>query len=237
MKLSAPIYQLKRQAKDMARQQSLPLHAALDHVAGKQGFGSWSLLAARHASASPAEKLYSHLQDGDLVLIGARPGKGKTLLALELLVEAAKAGRSAVFFTLEYTEKDIFRRFEKLGVNPADIQNIAFDCSDGISASHIMNALQGVPRGTVAAIDYLQLLDQRRDTPPLARQIETLKNFAAERGLTLLVISQIDRSYDPSVKAYPDMRDVRLPNPVDLGLFNKACFLNGSGPAQIFFQN
>ncbi|MEB2845538.1 DNA helicase [Rhizobiales bacterium RZME27] len=237
MKLSAPIYQLKREAKDMARLQAIPLHAALDHVAGKEGFVSWSLLAARHASASPAEKLYSHLKDGDFVLIGARPGKGKTLLALELLVNAAKAGRHAVFFTLEYTEKDIVGRFEKLGVKPSDIRNIVFDCSDRISADHIMAAMREAPKGTVAAVDYLQLLDQRRETPPLARQLESLKHFAVERALTLIFISQIDRSYDPLAKVYPDMTDVRLPNPMDLGLFNKACFLNGSGTAQILFQN
>ncbi len=44
--------------------------------------------------------------------------------------------------------------------------------------------------------------------------------------MILVFISQIDRSYDPSVKAYPDLKDVRLPNPLDLALFDKTFFLN-----------
>ena len=152
------------------------------------------------------------------------------------MAKAAKAGRNGFFFTLEYTREGIIDRFGKLGVEPCDIPNIVFDCSDMISADHIMEALCSAPHGTMAAIDYLQLLDQRRDTPPLQQQVETLKAFGRARGLTIVVISQIDRAYDPSLKAYPDMQDVRLPNPVDVSLFDKACFLNGSGSARIYAQ-
>ena len=42
----------------------------------------------------------------------------------------------------------------------------------------------------------------------------------------VLFISQIDRSYDPAAKPFPDLKDVRLPNPLDLRLFDKTCFLN-----------
>ena len=75
-------------------------------------------------------------------------------------------------------------------------------------------------------IDYLQLLDQRRETPELMVQVLALKSFAKERGLILVFISQIERSYDPSAKPCPDLGDVRLPNPLDLKLFDKTCFLN-----------
>jgi hypothetical protein len=57
-------------------------------------------------------------------------------------------------------------------------------------------------------------------------QVRALKLFARERGLIIVFISQIDRSYDPLKKPCPDSRDVRLPNPLDLQLFNKTCFLN-----------
>ncbi|RUU73632.1 DNA helicase, partial [Mesorhizobium sp. M7A.T.Ca.TU.009.01.3.1] len=33
-------------------------------------------------------------------------------------------------------------------------------------------------------------------------------------------------SYDPAKKPCPDIGDVRLPNPLDLSLFDKTCFLN-----------
>ena len=41
-----------------------------------------------------------------------------------------------------------------------------------------------------------------------------------------VLISQIDRSYDPSKKPFPGLDDVRLPNPLDLKLFDKACFVH-----------
>ncbi|MEI5663443.1 DNA helicase [Bosea sp. CCNWLW174] len=227
MKLSAPIYRLKRKAKELARKDDIPLHLALDRVAIGEGFGAWSLLAARSAESLSAEGLLAWLEPGDLLLIGARPGHGKTLLSLQLAVEAMKAGRRAVFFTLEYTARDVVGRFRALGVDPAQFEALfSFDDSEAISADHIMRALAEAPRGTLAIVDYLQLLDQKRGNAELADQIRDLKAFALARGVILAFISQIDRSYDPAAKPCPDLGDVRLPNPLDLSLFSKTCFLN-----------
>jgi len=227
MKLSVPIYQLKREAKRLAREGKLPLSAALDRVAAAEGFSGWSLLAARYAESSPAAKLYGRLQPGELVLVGARPGQGKTLLALELAAEAAKSGGQGMFFTLEYTDKDVLDRLRAIGREPAELgDRFGFDCSDRISAAYIIDEMATAPRGTLVVVDYLQLLDQRRENPPLAEQVRALKAFAEARGLVIVFISQIDRSYDPAEKPYPDARDIRLPNPVDLELFSKSWFLN-----------
>lgn len=227
MKLSVPIYQLKREAKRLAREEKIPLSAALDRVAAAEGFSGWSLLAARYAESSPAAKLYGRLQPGELVLVGARPGQGKTLLALELAAEAAKSGGQGMFFTLEYTDKDVLDRLRAIGREPAELgDRFGFDCSDRISAAYIIEKMATAPRGTLVVVDYLQLLDQRRENPPLAEQVRALKAFAEARGLVIVFISQIDRSYDPAEKPYPDARDIRLPNPVDLELFSKSWFLN-----------
>ena len=119
MKLSAPVYRLKRRARLLSRQESIPHHAALDRIAVGEGFGNWSLLAARMAAASPARTLLRHLRPGDLLLVGARPGHGKTLFGLELAVEAMKAGRQGAFFTLEYTQANVLDRFRAIGAEPA----------------------------------------------------------------------------------------------------------------------
>ena len=227
MKLSAPVYRLKRKAKELARKDAIPLHLALDRVAVGEGFGAWSLLAAKSAESLSAEGLLARLEPGDLLLIGSRPGHGKTLLSLQLAVEAMKAGRRAVFFTLEYTAKDTLGRFRALGVDPVQFEALfSFDDSDTISAGHIMRALAEAPRGTLAIVDYLQLLDQKRGNPELADKIRDLTAFAQARGMILAFISQIDRSYDPALKPCPDFADVRLPNPLDLSLFSKSCFLH-----------
>lgn len=227
MKLSAPLYHLKRKAKLLSRSDNIPLHEALNRVARQEGFSSWSLLAAKAAATSPAEKLFALLAPGDLVLLGARPGQGKTLMSLELAVRAMKAGSPGVFFTLEYTEKDLLDRFRDIGVAREEFAGLfAFDNSDAISADYIVKKLVDAPRGTLVVVDYLQLLDQRREHPDLMVQVRALRAFARDRGLIFVFISQIDRAYDPAVKACPDLKDVRLPNPLDLSLFSKTCFLN-----------
>jgi replicative DNA helicase len=227
MKLSAPIYHLKRKAKLLSREQRIPLHAALDRVALQEGYRDWSLLAAKLSASRPAGRMLARLKPGDLVLIGARPGQGKTLMSLELAVEAMKSGHRAAFFTLEYTQRHVLDRFRAIGVEYAQFDGLfELDCSDAISGDYIARVLAAAARGTLVVVDYLQLLDQKRENAELAEQVRMLKSFARERGLIIVFISQIDRSYDPSKKRCPDMRDVRLPNPLDMRLFDKTCFLN-----------
>ena len=227
MKLSAPIYHLKRKAKRLSREAGIPLHDALDRIAATEGFSAWSLLAAKAAAVTPANRLFPQLKPGDMVLVGARPGQGKTLMSLELAVEAMKSGHRAAFFSLEYTERDVLDRLRAIGVEPAQFDELfEVDCSDAICADYIVKQMAAAPRGTVVVIDYLQLLDQRRENPDLTVQVRALKSFARDKGLIVVFISQIDRSYDPSIKPCPDLSDVRLPNPLDLTLFDKTCFIN-----------
>lgn len=227
MRLSAPIHRLKRKARLLSRADHIPLHEALDRIAVQEGFAAWSLLIAHAPDATAAANLFAHLSLGDLLLVGARPGQGKTLMSLKLAVEAMKRGHRSVFFSLEYSERDLRDRFRAIGVAPAAFDGLfEFDNSDDISADHIIAKLADARRGTLIVVDYLQLLDQKRQNPELMIQIRALQAFARERGLIFVFISQIDRAYDPSVKPCPDLDDVRLPNPIDLGLFSKTCFLN-----------
>lgn len=226
----APIFSLKRRARLLSRSEGIPLHAALDQVAASEGFRRWSLLAARregHDNATSTADIHARLLPGDMVLIGARPGHGKTLMALKLAAEAMQAGHRAAFFSLEYAERHMLDRFRAIGVDPVPLgQRFLFDTSEDISSGHVVGRLAGAQAGTFAVIDYLQILDQQRKKPDLATQLRELRAFARSSGVTLAIISQIDRSYDPTVKALPDLADVRRPNPVDLSLFDKAIFLN-----------
>jgi replicative DNA helicase len=233
MKLSAPIYHLKRKAKLLSRQNGVPLHDALDRIAAQEGYRSWSFLADRQSRITPAAKIFAQIKPGDLVLLGARPGQGKTVLSLGLAVEATKASTRSAFYTLEYTEKDVWKRLCAIGAEPAQLNGLfKVDCSDSISADYIIDAMASEPQGTLVIIDYLQLLDQKREKPALAAQVAALKSFARSRGVIIICISQIDRSYDPAKKPYPDFQDVRLPNPLDLTLFDKMIFLN-NGKVQL----
>jgi len=227
MTLSAPIYILKHQAKVLARKERIALHRALDRIARREGFSAWSLLSAAADSSVPMSDLYAQLRPGELVLLGSRPGQGKTLLSVELAIRTMREGRSAAFFTLDLTRSDVAERFQVLGERLETYRDrFLFDDSNDICADYIIAALAAAAPGTLVIVDFLQLLDQRRSNPDLMTQVRAFSAFARARRLIVVCISQIDRSFDPSKRAVPDAGNVRLPNPVDLALFDKMCFLN-----------
>lgn len=233
MKLSAPIFELKRRARRMARNKAIPLHEALDRIARDEGFARWSLLSSRIGAESLSRTVLDRLDHGDMLLIAGRPGHGKTTHALQLLIDAACDNREARLFTLELTAQQARKHIASLAGGKTETSDrIRIDTSDAISADYIVQSMSEARPGTVAVIDFLQLLDQQRSKPVLAEQIETLSAFARRSGVILGFISQIDRSFDPETRSLPDIRDIRLPNVVALDRFNKACFLH-AGEAQL----
>lgn len=223
MLLSAPIYQLKRRAKLLARKTKIPLHEAQDRIAHDEGFPAWSALSASIASGLTPISLLPSLTDGDMLLLGARPGHGKTMLGMRLLIDAAREGRRSVFFTLEYTEQEVIDRIHAID-SKVHVPEIV--TSEEISADFIIRHLATAQRGTVAVIDYLQILDQQRTKPALGEQVERLSQFAQTTGVILAFISQVDRSFDTTRGTLPRLTDLRLPNAVPSDVFTKACFLH-----------
>lgn len=227
MQISAPLFTLKRRARLAARDSGKPLHACLDEIARAEGFARWSQLAAKASRPRPSARLLAQLMPSDMMLLAARPGHGKTLLALELVAEAARHGQHGFIFTLDYTTADILARFADLGIDPVPLADrITLDLSDGICADHIIAQTSHAPADSMIIIDYLQLLDQKRDNPDLATQISALKRHAQASGQRIVLISQIDRHFDPTQSPLPGWQNVRLPNPVDVSLFTKGCFLH-----------
>lgn len=227
MRLSAPIFKLKRQAKLLARAQNIPLHEALDRMADMNGFRGWSHLASSFSKRGPADKILAGLRAGDLLLLGARPGHGKTILGLELAALASKRERKGVFFTLECTEADVLDRLKALDVDHgSEAGSLIIDTADDICASYIIDRLGRTQGDALVVVDYLQLLDQKRSNPDLASQVHELRSHAKTKGTIIVLISQIDRSFELKGKSLPDLSDVRLSNPLDLTLFDQTCFLH-----------
>lgn len=226
MKLTAPIFILKQQAKALSRKEKIPLHQALDRIADREGFSAWSLLSAK-AADEPSAQFLAQLAPGDLVLMASRPGQGKTLLGLDLAIKTMRQGNQAAFFTLEFTQADVAECFKMMGEALGDFTDrFRIDDSDQICADYIIDRLAAAPAKMLVVIDYLQLLDQKRQHPDLMTQVRQLKNFAQARQLIIVCLSQIDRRYDSAKQPSPGMEDVRLPNSLDLGLFSRTCFLN-----------
>ncbi len=227
MKLSAPIYSLKRLAKSHSRQAQIPLHAALDKVAQDEGFRNWSLLARLASQSTSTTEMLELIKSGELVLLGARPGQGKTLMGVDFIAKSTKMGKHGWFFTLEWNTADVEERLNLLGEKPLNVNDLFhFDGSDSISADYILDRLADAENGTVAVVDYLQLLDQKRSNPELSVQVNKLRSFARQQRIIIVCISQVDRSYENADRQTPTLGDVRLPNPLDLTLFDRACFLH-----------
>ncbi|KXG86068.1 DNA helicase [Agrobacterium bohemicum] len=227
MKLSAPIFQLKRRAKLISRDSRIPLNEVLDQIAQEEGFQRWSMLSACMAAYPQPKSLLAKLHNGDMLLFAGRPGHGKTKLGLQLLIDSINDDRRAVLFTLEFTEQQAIKHVQSLEKKaPGISDSLEIITSDEISADYIISHLSGSKPGTVAVIDYLQVLDQQRHKPPLSEQVRALDDFAKQVGVIFGFISQIDRSFDADNKALPDIHDLRLPNHVELSLFTKACFVH-----------
>ncbi len=227
MRLTVPIFKLKRQAKALARKNNIPLYAALNHIAVDHGFKEWSNLSSHEANQISAVKIFKNLNPSDLLLLAARPGHGKTLLALQIILKAINSGKQGFFFTLDYTKLDIWRQIKDLGFDPKKYdKRLSVDTSDDICAEHISNRLTKEANQAFIIIDYLQLLDQKRENPPLKTQVQQLVHLANQTGSVIVVLSQIHRSYELSTKLIPELKDIKLPNPVDLTQFNKTCFLH-----------
>ena len=100
MKLSAPIHILKSQAQKLCKEKTITLTSALDLVAKREGFNSWSLLHSKSKEMFPTsyDEILDFFNPGDLVLIGARPSKGKTLFTIGLFVQAIQKKLALVFY-------------------------------------------------------------------------------------------------------------------------------------------
>lgn len=230
MKLSAPIHVLKSQAKSLKKTELITMSEALDKIANQEGFNSWSLLQFNIREIFP--KSYDETLDffngGDLVLIGARPNYGKTSFAIGLFVKSIQLKRSkSYYFTLAETHKDVAGR---IGIYDPNIKQnddlFELNYSNDICADYIIEKTRiGIGEKSVIIIDYLQLLDEKRVNEPLQNQIEKLKNYAKRKNCIIIFLSQVNREIEYKNDRRPTKDDIRLPNPLDINLFNKMIFL------------
>jgi circadian clock protein KaiC len=149
-----------------------------------------------------------------MYLIQGVPGSGKTTLALQFLLEAARAGERSLYVTLSETRDEIDRVARSHGwtLEPIDILELSAMKSLGaLGAEQTMFhpaevELQEVTAPILAAVDRLKpssvVIDSLSEIRLLSgellrfrRQILALKQFFSERRCTVLLLD--DRTSDP----------------------------------------
>lgn len=171
---------------------------------------------------SEINKLTGGWRPGKVVVIGARPGMGKTTFVQNLLVYAAQNGVKCALYSLEMDSQEIrYRILSQLtGVTVLDLQSgrvtpteqdkmlgkselaasLPIQIESRKSKLHSITdhvrklARQGVK---LVAIDYLQLVNpgNSRGTrnDEVALISRELKTLSTETGVTLFVLSQLSR--------------------------------------------
>lgn len=190
---------------------------------------------------SSLDELTGGFKSGDLIVIGARPGIGKTSFALEVLEEAGITQKeNCMMLSLEMSSSQIIRKLYALRTGKYciwDSQENEIDdfrqnyCEKGsvwiddtptqnldelLEKWRRLHAEYGLK---FILIDYLQLLVSPKEIDSCLIQ---LKSLAQELSLTIIVLSQLDRSTEARTDKRPivsDLHWINCPETVDQILF------------------
>ena len=179
------------------------------------------------------------LQDGNLVVIAARPSMGKTSLAINIATNVLKEKKVTAFFSLEMTKEELVQRvlFSEAKVTSGDarkgqlgpekwsrvveaaskVNNIPlyFDDASVITVTDIraksrrLKASKGLD---LIVVDYLQLmqgLSGDNRQQEIAEISRNLKNLARELKVPILALSQLNRAAEAREDKRPRLGDLR----------------------------
>ena len=154
------------------------------------------------------------LRPGQLVVVGGRPGLGKSALMAQLILNAARSHRAGLVCSLEMTAGEIAER----GLKTIGRQRFAelpvwfSECSEFsklVAQMRLAKRRHGI---ALAAVDYLQLMESPIGRNELReRQVATmsrsLKRLAMELQIPILLGSQLNRESEK--RGRPSLADLR----------------------------
>ncbi|MBR2465760.1 MAG: replicative DNA helicase [Clostridia bacterium] len=159
---------------------------------------------------------------GDLIIVGARPGMGKTSFALNIATNVAKATKKGVaIFSLEMSGEQLVSRIissEAMidsktlatgNLRPEDWDNIAdvasslsgceiyIDDTSAITSTEMKSKLRRIPNLGLVVIDYIGLMQSTSNSDNRAQQVgeisRNLKIMAKDFGIPIVCCAQLNR--------------------------------------------
>ena len=182
------------------------------------------------------KKFFNWLGQGDLIIIGGRPGSGKTSIAQNIIENVASdSNKRVVFFTLEMSAAQLSIRSicKKLNIDPSDIyKNINDDFLCNIAVLLKKSAEMDTPmierisnindiieisekihkqkKIDLIVIDYLQRIDSDGENKniQLSDIIKKIKDLAKKIKTPIIALSQLNRSIEYR-KTSPQLSDLK----------------------------
>lgn len=126
---------------------------------------------------------FNCFQGGELVVIGARPGVGKTALLTQLLLESAKVGTNSVFFSGEMSELEITRRIIS---QETEIDGRALTSIGLLDNKEVQKVCQATAELSTLGISLLELSGRN-----IGQFVSTSKRLVAKTGAKIIAVDYL----------------------------------------------
>ena len=187
---------------------------------------------------SGVDNLLAGMGDSDLVLIGARPGMGKTSFALNIATNVALQTKKKVcLFSLEMSAEQLVSRVisseamvDSYALRTGKLDNkqwddiaaatsklagcdILIDDTSGISVTAMKAKLRRITNLGLVVIDYLQLMQSDRRSDNRVQEVadisRALKIMAKELNVPVICCAQLSRGPESRTDKRPMLSDLR----------------------------
>lgn len=185
------------------------------------------------------DKMITGLNKSDLIILGARPGMGKTSMALNIARNVAvNAGKTVCFFSLEMSRDQLAQRLlsSESGVDSQKLRTgeltadewtmitragenlskakLYFDQTSDITVPEMKAKLRRMKKVDLVVIDYLGLMHSARRIENRVQEISeitrNLKIMAKELTVPIITCSQLSRGTETKGKSHrPTLADLR----------------------------
>lgn len=144
------------------------------------------------------DRLSGGLRKGALIIIGALPGRGKSVLCKQLAVSAAKRGHRVLFMGMEMEPRDIAGR---MVLAEAEVDKWDLRVKPDLTWPRIERA--------ISRLSPLPILFDPRETPTLAQIRAAAKQAKGTKGCDLLIVDYLQRvSLDPKLDQWQAVGEV-----------------------------